>query len=218
MSASEHHGTAILHAISRFDARHRVAIYEQRLYPCGEMNLATGVDDGVAYILDDARELIGAYMGMSVYQYALVGAMLIQKVEDILYGTALLAAGKQFTVAIRARATFAEAIVGIGIYQMFFRDFSEIDTAAVHIFTALKDYRLDATFHSPQTGKQSGRACAYDDYHRGLCRQRTEGHRLTSHRQCLPFGGNLHTEIYHNPFLSRIDGAALDAPFPYLRR
>ena len=75
-------------------------------------------EDALADALDDSGQLVGTDMCVCLVEDGVGCAEIVEELHDALHVTAFLGAGEQFAVGERARAAFAEAVVGLGIESL----------------------------------------------------------------------------------------------------
>ena len=110
VSGGEHHGAFPLVAAGRAHALHTLSVgrEEERIDTRAKMHLTARFDDLPTHGGDDAREAVGANVGVRVGKNVGGGAVLAEDAENAGHIAALLGAGVEFSVRKRPRSTFAE--------------------------------------------------------------------------------------------------------------
>ena len=110
VSGGKHHGAFPLVAAGRAHALHALSVgrEEERVDTRAKMHLTARFDDLPAHGGDDAREPVGANVGVRVGKNVGGGTMLAEDAENAGHIAAFLGAGVEFSVRKRPRATFAE--------------------------------------------------------------------------------------------------------------
>ena len=98
MPCGKNHGSAELQfttvaQVNGLHTLHTVATQQQPRHLGLEMHLASAVQDGVAHVLDHARQFVGTDVRMGIGQYVRRGSMLAEHVQDFGYAAPFLAAG-----------------------------------------------------------------------------------------------------------------------------
>ena len=110
VSGGEHHGAFPLVAAGRAHTLHALSVgrEEERIDTRAKMHLTARFDDLPPHGGDDAREAVGANVGVRVGKNVGGGTMLAEDAENAGHIAALLGAGVEFSVRKRPRAAFAE--------------------------------------------------------------------------------------------------------------
>ena len=212
LACGKNHWAVKLLASDALNAHHLMALVDFQPIDAGhEMHLATTVKDGVAHVLNDARQLVAAYVGMSVDEDVLARAMLVKDAQDAVYRATLLAAGVEFAIAIGTCPTLAKAVVAVGVHLSLAGDCRHIESAVFHVLATLKHNGLHTQFDEPQRGKESSRPCSH---HNGLTvafdTLILDGwHEIVVLHGLVDIG--THLEVDHHPLLARVDRALDDA-------
>ena len=206
VTGSQNHGTVKRLTSSAFHAHDfMIGINIQTSHTSHKTHLTTTVDDGVAHVLDDARQLVATNVRMSIDENILAGTMLMKDAEDALHRATFATAGVKLPITVSTCPTLAKAIVAIGVNNALARDGGNIEPAVAHILATLQHYRLDAKFNEPQRGKETARprthyyclAVAFD----GTI---VDGwHQVVGSHGLVDVG--THLEVYHHSPLSRVD-------------
>ena len=128
-----------------------------------EMHLTTTPLYLKPHVLNDARQLVGADMGMDIGQDRCRGAMLTKHVEYLVHVAPLFAAGIEFAVAVGTCPTLAEAIIALRVNLLGLGNERHVALAVAHILSALKDDGTQTELYQAQGGKQSARSLTDND-------------------------------------------------------
>ena len=212
VAGGENHGAVPLAAVGGAHPFHPPAIgrEEEGVDARLKMHFTARLDDLPTHAGDDAREAIGADVGMGVGENVGGGAVLAEDAEDARHVAALLGTSVELTVGEGPGPAFAEGIVALGIDTARTGDGGNVLLTAVDIASALEHHGAHAEFDESQGGKESCGACADHD---GLRRLRDIA---IANGGIGEFGGlfahpNLHAEIDHHVALARVDAAAHNA-------
>ena len=124
-----------------------------------EVNFATTGKDGLAHVLDDARQAVGADMRMGVGEDGWAGSVLYEDLQDAVGVAALLAARVELAVAVGSCPTLAEAVVALGVNTLLRTDACQVLLALANIFASLYDNRLQSKLDESQGCEQSAWTC-----------------------------------------------------------
>ena len=160
MSRGQDDGPLVFAAVGRTHAVHLVALNEQGIHATVEMHLAAARDNLLAHPLDDARQTIGANMGMGIAEDVAGRSVLAKDAEDAVHVAALLRPRIEFAVGESPCAAFAEGVVALAVHHVFARNAGDVLTAFVDILAALEHDGAPAVLNQAQGSKQSARACA----------------------------------------------------------
>ena len=160
MSRGQDDGPLVFAAVGRPHAVHLVALNEQGINATVEMHLAAARDNLLAHPFDDARQAVGANMGMGVAEDVAGRSVLTEDAEDAVHVAALLRPRIEFAVRESPCAAFAKGIVALAVHYVFARDAGDVLAAFVDILAALKHDGAPAVLNQAQGCKQSARACA----------------------------------------------------------
>ena len=127
------------------------------------MHFAATVENGVAHVLNDTRQLIGSYMGMGVSEYIRGSAVLAEDVENLLDIAALLRTGVEFAVGIGACPTLSKTVVALAVHLLRLRNQGQILLALADILSTFQNDGTEAQLYQFQGGKESAGARPYDD-------------------------------------------------------
>ncbi len=127
------------------------------------MHLSTTAYDGVAHILNDCREFVGADMWMGIDKDIRRCAMLAEYVEYLVDIAAFLAAGVEFAVGECTCTSFTEGIVRLRIDCVLCGDTGNVLPAFVYILSAFNDNRPYAEFYQTQSTEKSTWTCSDDN-------------------------------------------------------
>ena len=158
------------HAFSRrqtlhsLHAHHGVAVCHKARHLGLEVHLPTTSDDGVAHVLNHARQLVGADVRMSVGQDACRGPVLAEHVQNLLRGSALLAAGIQLSVGVSPRTAFAKAIVALAVHLLRAGNLCQVALAVVHVLAPLQHHWFQSQLNQFQGSKQSAGTSTHHHY------------------------------------------------------
>ena len=155
-----------------------------------EMILPTVLLDAVPDALHDARERVTADVRMRVDQDALLRTEGHQLVQDLADVAALVGTRIEFAVRESAGATFAEAVVRIGIDPLLAVERSHIHFPLVYVLAPLQDHGPQPFHQQAQCRKHSGGAAAHHDD--GLCVRNVLVGRKLKAIQRLPLRCGLH--------------------------
>jgi hypothetical protein len=120
-----------------------------------KMDLAAAVYDGVADVLDYARQAVGAYVRVCIGQYRGAGAVLAEYVQDAVCAAAFLASGVELAVGVCSGTALAKAVVGLRVDLVGTADGGNIDLAVVHVLAALYHYGAQSQFNQTQCCKET---------------------------------------------------------------
>ena len=95
----------------RFYADYLITLHYETGHKGLKMDLAAAVYDGVADVLDYARQAVCAYVRMGIGQYCRAGAVLAEYVQYAVCAAAFLAAGVELAVGICAGSALAKTVV-----------------------------------------------------------------------------------------------------------
>ena len=174
------------------------------------MYLAAAIEDGVAHVLDDARQAVCADVRMCIGEDGCLRTVLAENIQYLLHRTALLRARVEFSVGVGSGASLAEGVVALGIYEMFAGDACDVFFSLVDVLAAFHHDGAQPEFYQSQRREQPSRSRSDDDdlwlsLHVGIFRALKGfcGHRLVhpaSQRQ-----------VHHDLALACIDASADDA-------
>ena len=119
-------------------ADHAVTFQQQTGHLRLKMYLATTSDNGVAHVLDDARQLVGADMRMGIRQDVRRGAMLTEHMENLLDVATLLAAGIELAIAIGTGTSLSKTVVALTIHLLGLGDECQVLLALMDILATLQ--------------------------------------------------------------------------------
>ena len=120
-----------------------------------EVNFATTGKDGLAHVLDDARQAVGADMRMGVGEDGWAGSVLYEDLQDAVGVAALLAARVELAVAVGSCPTLAKAVVALRVNTLLRTDACQVLLALANILASLHDNRLQPQFDESQGCEQS---------------------------------------------------------------
>ena len=115
-------------------------------------------------IFHDTRQFVSTYMRAGVGYYFLRSSVLYQTAEYAVDIAAFFRTRVQFPVRIRTGASFAEAIVGVGIYRMVHAYRPEVAAAFPHIPAPFEPYGTVTVFDCFKRSEHSRRTGTDDDY------------------------------------------------------
>lgn len=150
-------------AVAAAYAAHLIALYDEGGHARLEVHFATAGEDGAAHVLYDARQAVGAHVGMCVHQYVGVGAVLHEDAEHLLAVAALLAARVELTVAVGPCPTLAEGVVALGVHALLGAYAGQVLLAFAHVLAAFHHYGAQPQLYQTEGGKEASRACSHDD-------------------------------------------------------
>ena len=127
------------------------------------MNFAATAENRITYILNDARQSIGANMGMGIGENCSLCTVLTEDIEDLLYTTTFLGTGIEFAVGICPCTALAKTIVALGIHEMFTRNTSNVFLAVVDILATFDHNGSQSQFYQAQSSKESTGSCTNDN-------------------------------------------------------
>ena len=128
-----------------------------------EVDFATRIDNVVANVGDDARQAVGADMGVGLVEDFGRGAVEDEALEGAVVVAAFLTACEEFTVGECACAALAEGVVGVGVDALVALYEGDVLATLDNLLATLENNGFDALLNQSQGGKQSRRACADDD-------------------------------------------------------
>ncbi len=207
MSGGQHHGFGgeFIGAVDHHAVDAPVA-GEQVGDAAVEAHLATGGGDRLAHGGDDRRQFVGADVRMGVHQDLRAGAVGHEGAQHALHVAALVAARVELAVAVRAGAALAEAVVAVGVHDVFAVDGGQVAAARTNVLAAFDDDGFQAVADQAQRREQPGGATAHHDH-------RPRGGDIGQHRwqqRLLGDHGGLHphAQAHTRLFAPRIDRAA----------
>ena len=150
-------------ALATTYATHLVVLYNERSHLRLEMHLATTREDGLAHVLDDTGQAIGADVGMYINEDVGVGTVLNEDTQDLVAIAALLASGVEFAIAVCPGTSLAKGVVALGIHTLLGTYACKVLLALAHILAPLHHDGTKAKFYQAQGGKQSARTCTHND-------------------------------------------------------
>ena len=158
-----------------FDTLHLVALNEQGVHACLKMHFAAALKNGVAHVLDDAGQLVGADVRMGVHQDGGGSTVLAEDVEYLVHIAALLAAGVELAVGVGSRTTFAEAVVRLRVHGLGAADLCQVFLTLAHVLATLHHHGAQAQLDEAQGGKEATGAGTHNDdlrttFHIGVVR------------------------------------------------
>ena len=124
-------------SIGTLDATDCIALNEKGGHTGLEMDFTTALQDGLAHVLDDARQAVGSDMGVGIDQNIGVGTMLHEDTKDLLAVATFLAAGVELAVAIGSGSPFPKGVVALGIHALVGTDAGNVLLALVDISPTL---------------------------------------------------------------------------------
>ena len=212
VAGGENHGAGPLAAVGGAHPFHPLAVgrEEEGVDTRLKMHFTARLDDLPTHAGDDAREAIGADVGMGVGENIGGGPVLAEDAEDARHVAALLGAGVEFTVGECPGAPLAEGVVALGIDTARTGDGGNVLLAAVDIASALEHHGAHAQLDEAQGGKESCGAGTDHDGLRGLRNIAVANGGIGEFVGLLPHP-NLHAEIDHHVALARVDAAAHNA-------
>src|SRR4051812_17286279 len=80
-----------------------------------EMHFTAMLDDRLADVLDDSRQLVGTNVRVRLIADALIGTVLNENIEHLFNIAPLAAAGIKLSIAIGARTAFSKTIIAFGV-------------------------------------------------------------------------------------------------------
>ena len=126
------------------------------------MYFATVLYDTLAHRADDARQFVTTDMRMCLVEDIIFGSKMMEEFHHALHIATFLATGVEFTIRESTSATFAKAVVGLGVKSLVAVECSDVFFTLGYLFSALVDDGFDAMLNQGQCRKQSCRTCAYD--------------------------------------------------------
>ena len=117
---------------------HAVTFQQQTGHLRLKMHLTTTSDNGVAHVLDDARQLVGTDMRMGVGEDVRRGAMLTEHLENLLDVATLLAAGIELAIAIGTGTSLSKTVVALTIHLLSLGDECQVLLALMDILATLQ--------------------------------------------------------------------------------
>ena len=168
------------------------------------MHLAAAAQDGVAHILDDAWQFVGADVRVGVGEDGGGGAMLAEHIQYFVDTAPFFGASIEFSVGIGARSPLAETVVALRVHLLCAGDGSEVFFAFSHILTPFDDDGAQVEFDKTQCGEEATRSSSHHD-DSGTLRHITimrDGKGLVG-RHLVDI--DPHSEIDHDIALARID-------------
>ena len=215
MSGSQNHRSTVVFLRTRLQVDslhtyHLVALQDEAGHLGLEMHLTATLENGIAHILDDTRQLIGTDMRMGISQDIRIGSMLTEHIQYLIHTTTLLAAGIEFAVAIGTCATLTKTVVALAIHLLGLGDIAEVFLALTHILATLQHHRSVTQFDEFEGSKETARSLSHHDdtrltAHVGIFRMDI----LVVLRKLIDIG--THLEIDKDGALAGID-ASLEYP------
>ena len=159
MSCGQYHGTVVAASVGADRAIDAscITIQSEHSHTGGEMHFAACRDYRFPHGFYDFRQPVGAYMGMGVDKYLALSAVEVEYLEYFVDRTAFFAAGVEFAVGVGSRASFTEAIIGVGVDCAFAGYGYHVASPAVDVFAAFEYYGFDAEFYKLECREKSGR-------------------------------------------------------------
>lgn len=128
-----------------------------------EEELAPGVEDRLPDTLHDARQLVGADMGMGLVEDFGRCAVEHERLQRLVVVAALLAAREELAVGEGSGAALAEGVVGIGVDRAVAVDLRDVALAGRDVAPSLHNDGFQPQLDKPQGGKESRRPRSDDD-------------------------------------------------------
>lgn len=136
MSRSQDNGTEKGLSGLGFNSLHFLSFNQESFHTGLEVYFSAAGQDGVSHILDDPWQFVGSDVRVCIRQDGRTGSVLAEHIQDFFYAAPLLAAGVEFPVGVSACSSFAEAVVGFGIYFMFPADTGQVFFSLTYILSA----------------------------------------------------------------------------------
>ena len=207
MAGGEDDGAEDFLAGSGDNADGLVATQQQTVDTGLEAHLAAVLTDAVAHILDDARQTVGADMGMGGGEDVGAGAMLAEDGEDAAHVAALGGAGVELAVGVGAGTALAEGVVALRVDEALARDEGDILLALMDILAPLEDDGAQASLYQAQGSEEAG-GTGSDDDDLGPALDIGVGYLLIGQRRGGLIDIDEQGEVDHDLPLTGIDAAA----------
>ena len=167
MPRGQYHRTPVFAAVACRNAKHATfGIGYQTVGARLEMHLAATGQYGVAHVLDNARQAVGADMRMCVAQYPAVRAVLAEYAENAAHVAAFLAVGVELAVGISPRASLAERIIAFGVYFLLLWYEGNVALTVAHVLSPLEHHGFQSQLDEPQRREQPSRPGTNNDHMR----------------------------------------------------
>ena len=140
---------------------HPVVLDEQFLHACLETYLTATLYYAVADVLDDTRQFVGTYVGMSVGKYRGTRSMLAEDIQHAFYATTLLAACVELAVGICSSTALAEAVVRLGIHLVRTGYLRKVKFSCAHVTATLHNDGADTVLYELERSKETRRTGAH---------------------------------------------------------
>ena len=217
MAGGKDDGAEDFVALGGDDAADAVAREDESVHTGIEAHLASAAEDGVAHILDDSRQSVGAYMGMGGGEDIGAGSVLAEDGEDAAHITPLGGAGVELAVGVGSCPTLTEGVVALGVDDALTGDEGDVFLALMDIFASLEDDGAQPVLYESQCCEESCGACSYDDDLR-LTLDIGIGDLGVGQCGCGLIDIDGESEVDHHLALACIDAAARDAHALYAAR
>ncbi len=211
VARGEHHGRALDRIAVRRHAAQTPALDLEARDLASEAYLSARGGDGAADVAYDARQTVGADMGMRLEEDLGRRAVEHERLQRLVVVAAFLAAREQFAVGEGARATLAERIVRVGVDVQIAVYEGYVLLAGQDLLAAFEQDGLEPQFDESQRGEEPRGARADHDHlgraaHVGIVE--VHGRRLR-----LAVDEDLQREVDLHGAASRVDG-----PLQYARQ
>ena len=163
MSCGKDDGAAERLARIRFDARHFIVFDDERVHACLEVHLPSAGKDGVAHVLDDARQFVRPDVRVCVDEDGGVRSVLAEHVQYLFHVSPLLAPGIELSVRVGTCSAFAEAVVRFGVHFVLTADACQVFLAFAYVFPPFYHDGTQPQFYQFQCREQSSRSGSHDD-------------------------------------------------------
>ena len=206
---SQIHGFYTYHPIASCSIRCRQLTFtlkDQTNHLGLEMHFAATLDDGVAHVFNDARQLVGTDMRMGICQDIGIGTMLAKNVQNLVYTSPFLASGIEFAVTISTGSTFTETVVALPIHFLGFGNVRKVLLAFAHIFSPFQYDRTVTQFYQAQRSEEAARSLTHNNNtrsaaHIGIFRMNI----LVVLRKLIDIG--THLQVHEDGTLAGVDAS-----------
>ncbi|EMR01670.1 hypothetical protein ADICEAN_03189 [Cesiribacter andamanensis AMV16] len=179
------------------------------IYPGIEEHLAPMPQHRFPQGLHHAGQLVGANVGVGIYQNIGGGAMGHKDLQHAAHIAPLFAAGVELAIRIGARTPLAKAVVALGVYHLLFVDGGQVPAPFPHIPAPLQHNGFEAQLNEANSGKQTGRPGAYHQHWGCLLHIGQRIQLPLQQRGGCSRGEHLHLQVYPDLLpATGIDGAA----------